>query len=92
MQRKETHLQEDTVINTNTLLCVNSKLLWLHFIICTCVASALHFLYFAAGENLQKYLPVFEYFLPNPGIEPGSLALQSDSLPSEPHQGSFIFK
>ena len=57
-----------------------------------CVASALHFLYFAAGGNLQKYLPVFEYFLPNPGIEPGSPALWSDSWPSEPYQGSSIFK
>ena len=38
------------------------------------------------------------WVLPDPGIEPGSLALQADSLPSEPprkpvkHRGEFMYK
>ena len=28
--------------------------------------------------------------LPNPGIEPGSLALHADSLPSEPNNNSYL--
>ena len=36
------------------------------------------------GFSRQKYFPFSRRSLPDPGMEPKSLALQADSLPSEP--------
>ena len=37
-----------------------------------------------SGQNTGVGSLPFSRDLPNPGIEPGSLALQADSLPAEP--------
>ena len=80
----------------NMLVCVKVKVLFAQSdstvcdpVNCSLSGSSVHGI--VQARILEWVAISFSRDLPHPGIEPGSLALQADSLPSEPPEKPLLF-